>query len=132
MPSELDVTDDLLARLQAQWFGAYDAEVPTTPAGGHAIVWPSPGTVTSDRIGYRPLNLTAEWRIVCAGYSRSQVMDVVAAVRNRLSGWQPYPESKSSGRVVEVPPAGPLLSDTAAGETRFSCTLTFRLSTTRS
>lgn len=134
MPSELAVTNDLLAQLKADapWWETFDAIVPSTPPGAYAVVWPRPGMVISDRLGYRPTGLLAAWQIVCAGTSRAQVMDLVRAVRDRLGGWVPYPADRSSGRVVEVPSTGALLSDTQAGETRFSLTLTFQLSTTRS
>lgn len=134
MPTELALSDDVLARLRADdaWWDTADAQVPDTPQRPYAVVWPSGGSLSSDRLGYRPTLLGYGFQIVCAGWDRPQVLDLVGAIRGRLIGWQPYPESKSSGRVVEVPPAGPLIVDTVAGETRMSLTLTFRLSTTRS
>lgn len=133
MPTELAITDAVLARLRGgdPWWQTEDATVPTTPSSAYAVVYPGGGTAYSDRLAYRPTNLTASWQIVCAGWSRPEVLDLVGAVRDRLTGWKPDPADRASGRLVEDGPAGPLIGDTAAGETRYSITLTFALATSR-
>ena len=134
MPSELVLSNDLLTRLKADtpWFKVYDGDVPSTPAAGYCVVYPQAGAVSSDRLGYRPTGLAWDALIVCAGTSRSQVFDVVGAIRGRLVGWRPYPADKTTGRLVEVPVRAPLIKETVAGTIRYSLTLQFRLSTTRS
>lgn len=132
MPTELALSDLILARLDDHWWQVFDADVPATPPGAYVIVWPGHGAVTSGRLDYQPLDLRAEWRLVCCGRSRAQVMDVVTGVRDLLGGWRPYPDRRDTGPVWEVDTGAELLSDRAAGETRFSLTLTYRLATTRS
>lgn len=133
MPTELAITDAVLARLRADspWWQVADGAVPATPQSAYAVVYPDGGNAYSDRLAYQPLNLIMEWRVVCAGWSRSEVLDLVGGVRDRLAGWQPYPDDRASGRLVESAPAGPLISDTEADETRYSITLTFAVSTRR-
>jgi hypothetical protein len=125
-------TDRLMTQLGGQWFTVYLASVPDKPPSGYVTVYPGVGNAHADNMA---TDGRVRWtcRLVCSGFGPQQTLDVVDSVRARLTGWAPYPDTPSAGRLFEVDEDAPLLpDDTVPGDTRFSLTLTYRLYTNRS
>ena len=111
---------------------AYDGKVTTTPPGGYAIYYPTAGRHYGDRTG--AVLSSARWgfRVVCAGFSRAQVLGTVKRVRERFAGY-PLDPSPAADPLMEEELDAPLLPDVSVpNDTRFSQTLGFYLTTSRS
>lgn len=109
-----------------------DGEVTQTPLGAYVVFYDDAPRLTSrshagvaNRLGWR-------FQTVCAGRDAAETRWVVGQVLGSLANWRPLPD-RSASWIVPQPDGAPILrDDSVAGDTRFSQTLTFRLTTTRS
>jgi hypothetical protein len=110
---------------------SYDSQVPDTPAQGYTVFYPGAGTSFGDRLSDLKSKLEWDFRVVCAGRSPGQARRVVKQTRAGLTGVR-----IDEGRVLIVEDRrlnAPMLRDDAVpAEVRFSQTLRFKASATRS
>lgn len=106
-------------------------EVESRPAKGYAVLYFNPGSPFGDRHSGGANRLRWSFRAKCVGYSDDQCLFVAGKVRDLFLCWPPDPGS-SAGWLTEVEDDPPLIPDTLEGDTRYSTTLTFTLTTSRS
>jgi hypothetical protein len=131
--SPYSLAELLLARLTGTpGLAVYDAQIATNPPNtGWVIVYPGAGTPATTRLAPVATDLVWDATVVCCGRSRSQCLNTVSIVRSRLLGVR-LDNARSSGRLTEEP-AGPLLPDESIpAEPRFSLTLRYTSTHTRS
>jgi hypothetical protein len=133
MATAYSLAELLLARLTGTpGLAVYDAIIPTSPPStGWVIVYPGAGTPATTRLAPVATDLVWDATLVCCGRTRQQCTRTVDLVRSQLLGVR-LGTTRSSGRLTEDP-AGPLLPDESIpGEPRYSITLAYTSTHTRS
>lgn len=131
MPAVYDLADLVEGRAAGEGYTVYRGKVPDKPPGAYAVLYFGAGHAYASRLGGAHDNLRWTFRVVCAGYSESQVLNTVDRIRARLTGWRPTGGNGPMLRELEDDPSL-LRDDSIATDIRFSVTLTYRLYTNRS
>lgn len=135
MTSLLTLSDAVWGRAQSllPTITPYDGEPDSVPHGqGYATIYPDSGTASSDRHGGLQNMLRWGFYVVCSGFSRSQVVDVADTVRSLFGNWAPDTH-QSASPLTETDLGADLVRDTSVpSDIRWSLTLRFTLTTTRS
>lgn len=121
-----------LGTLPADKIAVYPGVVPKTPATAYVAYYPEGGNGASDRASWSPRVLNWGFRAVCVGADPETCLWVVDQTRDLFDAYWPDTDP-ASGPLVEDPIGAPMLPDTSVpGDTRYSITLRFTLTTTRS
>lgn len=136
MTTTLALAQTTLARLQtlpSNKITIYEGRVPTTPASAYIAYYPGGGNCHDD--GRQAQSQSAlDWSamFVCCGSDPQQCLWVVDQMRALLYGWSPD-TSESATPFIEVVLGNPVLPDDSVPlDVRYSFTLQFILTTTRS
>lgn len=142
MPTLDTLATLVLNRLQTAPLPVYDGEVPDTPPGPYAVVYPGAGVPSSSRLCNTVEDFHWQTTIVCAGSTPEQARFTVQQVRARVTGWDPQasdnewlqPTNRSSGPLSETGfDSPPLIPDRSVpNDLRYSYTLIFHMYTNRS
>lgn len=109
------------AALLASGIDVHDGEPPTTPAGRYVALFGGSGLATAHRNGTVPHWQNTALRAVCVARTRDGLRDLVADVRQVLTGRRIDPTFGVLRETVE----GPELSGGPDGDRRLSMTLTY-------
>ncbi|GAA1436307.1 hypothetical protein GCM10009616_35770 [Microlunatus lacustris] len=109
-----------------------DGEVKKTPAGAYVVFYDDAPRLSSRTLAGRANR--AAWRLqtVCVGRDAAETRWVVGQILSTLTNWRPLQDRAASWITPQSDGAPILRDDSVAGDIRFSQTLTFRLTTTRS
>lgn len=132
-PVPAELVEAVLGRLATiPGLTVLDGQVSSTPAGAYAVFYDDAPRLTSRSLDGTSNRASTTFYVVCAGRDPGETRWVVSQVLGALVNWRPLP-SRSSSWLTLVPNGAPLLPDeSVAGDVRFSQTLTFRHTTTRS
>lgn len=129
MPTALTLSEAVWVRLSALTTPKVHDGVVTLPRPqADAVYYPDAGTAFSDRQGGGAVALRWGCSIVCTGLSRRQALNSADLIRAQLTGWSPDGWSVLEEDEINAP----LLRDDDVTPPRFSNTLRFRITTTRS
>jgi hypothetical protein len=133
MASTLTLADLVLARLRSTAkFATFDGEVPDTPPGAYVVFYGDTGAARRERYAGPAKALTWGFYAVCAGFSPAQVRNTVDLVRGLLTDWRPLADRDASP-LNEADIAADMLRDSSVpSDIRYSQTLRYNLTTTRS
>lgn len=98
----------------------------------YVVLWPDGGDPSSSTLDQRVELLDWGLMIMCVGRSRHACLDAAQQVREALTGWDPAPESITTGCFYEEPTRPPMNRQSVEGDSRYSITPTYRLITERS
>lgn len=86
----LALADAVLARLTGLTGVVVSvADVPSTPVGGYAVIWPDAGLEWSDSFDGTVGAQSTGFAVTCAGWSPEQALNTLRLVSGRLRGWRP-------------------------------------------
>lgn len=124
---------NVLARLNTlPNVSVYDSKVPSTPGGLYVVFYGNSGHSVSTSMAGTSDSLTWTFYVIVAGTLPAQVRSGVDRVRTALTGFR-LDAAAWAGPLNEVDLQAPMLrDDSVENDVRFSQTLYFRLSTSRS
>ncbi len=132
MTEHNDIIGLVLTRITRPQTTILDGEVKTTPAGEYVVIYTDTPRL-SGRLSADYAKQLLRWRAMCVGRNAGEARHVASWVVSRLVGWRPVPEDRTVGVVAPIPDGAPVLPDRSVpGDVRFSQTLVFTLTTTRS
>lgn len=86
----LALADATMSRLStATGVSVFLADVPATPVGGYAVVWPDAGRETVGRLDGSVSRESAGFALVCAGWTPEQALNSLRITSGLLRNWQP-------------------------------------------
>lgn len=135
MTTTLTLAQNTAARIKtlpADKITIFEGYVPSTPAAAYIAYYPDGGATRSDRHSDSQQVLDWTARFVCVGRDVLQCLWVVDQLRAKFYGWSPDGSGPAS-MFVEVPLGNNVLPDTTVpSDIRYSFTLQYTLTTTRS
>lgn len=132
MPAVEQLAEVVLERLGAlPGLTVLDGGVPVTPPGAYVVFYGAAPALTATRLAGTASSLRWTFQLVCAGRDAAEVRHVVELVLASLTNWRPA--GRETSWLSPQPDGAPILrDDSVPGDIRYSQTLTFRLTTTRS
>lgn len=117
----MDLVPAAQAALLAASIDAHDGDPVTTPAGLYVALYGDSGLAVPHRVGTVPHWQTAGLRAVCVARTQGGLRDLVADVRQALTGRRLHPDHTPLREQV----ASPALDGGPPGDRRLSMTLTY-------
>lgn len=133
MSSTSSLSTAVLARLlTVTGVTVYDGKVPTTPVGAYVVFYGNAGIAANEGMASTPNGLRWGFYLVVAGTLPGQVRTAVDRVREALTGFR-IDTAAAASPLNEDDLRSPMLrDDTVQSDVRFSQTLYYRLSASRS
>lgn len=129
----VELADLVLGRLRTlQRITVLDGEVKETPTGSYVVFYDDAPQLSSRNLAGVANRFAWRFQTVCVGRDAAETRWVVGQVLAALTNWRLLPDRASSWITPQSDGAPILRDDSVAGDIRFSQTLTFRLTTTRS
>lgn len=133
MATAINLAGVILTRLETMpGTTVLDSEVRTTPAGAYVVFYDETPAHWSNNLSGGLNRMGYEFRLVCVGKSPAQCRNTVRLAAGLLAGWR-FDNSQQSSWLIEVPEGAPIIPDRSVPEdVRYSQTLHYRLTTSRS
>lgn len=130
MADQLQLAAAVLARLRGmRGVAVLDGVVSSTPPGPYVVFYDAAPRLTARSLAGVANRLGWTFQLVCAGRDPDETRYLVGLALGLLKNWRPTAERAASW-LVPVPDGAPIITDESVpGDTRFSQTLTFRLTT---